>query len=197
MKKIAPYGAVFYLPSFGRGTIVLNMNLKELLQFAGKDGKIVIAGDDGEVKGIFMSFTDYQRLSGGGVAKTVPAGPDPEVINREILKAQLTDTLDLDNKNLETIEETELDPVTEPVPQTVIMPSPIKSILAKRAKDLFINQPYGRQEPPPYDLRQEVMDPTFGIPSTQPVPQSVPEPISHPVVETESDEEIKPNFDDI
>ncbi len=165
------------------------MNLKELLQFAGKDGKIVIAGEDGEVKGVFLSFDEYQKISGNMGKKTEPTGPDPEVINREILKAQLTDTLDLDNKNLETIAEADPSPVAEPLPQTVIMPSPIKSILAKRAKDLFMNQPYGRQEPPQYDLRQEVMDPTFGLPSSQ--------PISQPVVETDSDEEIKPNFDDI
>ncbi len=173
------------------------MNLKELLQFAGKDGKILIAGEDGEVKGVFLSFDEYQKISGFAGKKIQPTGPDPEVINREILKAQLTDTLDLDNKNLETIAEDESNPVAELLPQTVIMPSPIKSILAKRAKDLFMNQPYGRQEPPSYDLRQEVMDPTFGLPSTQPVSQSISQPISQPVVETDSDEEIKPNFDDI
>lgn len=45
-------------------TIVLNMNLKELLQFSGKDGKIVIAGEDGEVMGVFLSFDEYQKISG-------------------------------------------------------------------------------------------------------------------------------------
>lgn len=169
------------------------MNLKDLLQFAGQEGKVVIAGEDGEVKGVFLSFAEYQRLSGGGIPQTVPAGPDPEKVNREILDAQLTDTVDSSNKNLETISEPAAEPATDALPQTVIMPSPIKNILARRAKDLFMNQPYGRQEPPLYDLREEVMDPTFDEPIMYP-PVEV---ITQPKVESDADEEIKPNFDDI
>ncbi len=165
------------------------MNLKDLLQLSGENGKAVIVGDDGEVKGVFLSFEEYQRLNKGrdGHGKSVLEKKpklDPEKVNREILDAQLTDTLDLDNKNLEIVSSD--DSVSTESSQssshsTVSAPTPIKNILHKRAKDLFINQPYGRQEPPEYDIREEVMDPTFG----------------QPIVETESDEEIKPNFDDI
>lgn len=150
------------------------MNLKDLLQFAGRDGKVIIAGEDGEVKGVFLSFAEYQRISGVQAETQVPAGPDPEKINREILEAQLTDTVDLENKNLETI-------APAPAEKVATMPTPIKSILTRRAKDLFMNQPYGRQEAPSYDMREEVMDPSFG----------------KPTVEVETDEEIKPNFEDI
>lgn len=177
------------------------MNLKDLLQFAGQEGKVVIAGEDGEVKGVFLSFAEYQRLAGVELGQAAPAGPDPEKVNREILDAQLTDTVDSSNKNLETISESTTESHVEPVgesvpdelPQTVIMPSPIKNILARRAKDLFMNQPYGRQEPPQYDLREEVMDPTFDEPIMYPPVQV----ITQPKVESDADEEIKPNFDDI
>ncbi len=141
----------------------------------------MVVGDDGEVKGVFLSFSKYQALTGKESTNQTVSGPDPEVINREILQAQLTETLVVDNKNLEVISES-----VSPVDNKVVVPlSPIKNILAKRAKDLFMNQPFGRQEPPLYDLREEVMDPNFGVPLPQ------------PVVETEADEEIKPNFDDI
>ncbi len=173
------------MPILTEPTIVLNMNLKDLIQFAGQDGKVMIVGEDGKVKGVFLSFAEYQRMAGGtvltGVASSTPTGPDPEKINREILEAQLTDIVDTTNINLETI----ADDVPNTAPHSVIMPTPIKNILSKRAKDLFINQPYGRQEPPQYDLREEVMDPSFGM------------PLAQPLVETEADEEIKPNFDDI
>jgi hypothetical protein len=160
------------------------MNLKELLQFASSDGKVMVVNEDGEVKGVFLSFEEYQRLAGGATAaNTAPFAPDPEKINREILEAQLSDTVDTTNQNLETIQDDQ-DVVA---PHSVIMPTPIKNILHRRAKDLFMNQPYGRQEPPHYDLREEVIDPTFGVPQSN----------TQPVVETEGDEEIKPNFDDI
>jgi hypothetical protein len=174
------------------------MNLKDLIQFANQDGKVIVAGDDGEVKGVFMSFAEYQRITGSTMTtKQVPTGPDPEKINREILQAQLTDTLDIENKNLEVITE----PIAKPQSQFVSPPSPIKNILAKRAKDLFMNQPFGRQEPPLYDLREEVMDPDFDkplqSPAVEPYVSQSTQVYSQPLVETDSDEEIKPNFDDI
>ncbi len=154
------------------------MNLKELLQFSDRNGKVMVVNEDGEVKGVFLSYEEYKRLAGAvGGTQSIPAAPDPEKINREILEAQLSETIDTSNQNLETIQ----DDVDGVVPYSVIMPTPIKNILHRRAKDLFMSQPYGRQEPPHYDLREEVIDPTFG----------------QPFVDTEGDEEIKPNFDDI
>ncbi|QQS23157.1 hypothetical protein IPM19_01150 [bacterium] len=161
------------------------MDIKDLLQLAGKNGKVIIVNEDGEVKGVFLSEGQYAGLTpknGVGDKIAVPA-LDPEVVNREILQAQLSDNVDLDNKNLETI--APVNPIHMYSP-----PSPIKNILARRARDLFVSSPYGRQEPPEYDMREEVMDPTFGQP---PIMQT---PSASPMVE-DSDEEIKPNFDDI
>lgn len=143
------------------------MNLKDLIKLADQQGRVVVVGEDGEVKGVFLSYSDFEKLS--GEVATIKPQLDPEKINREILEAQLKDTVDLGNKNLEIID------------KIVQMPTPIQDILSRRVKDLFVSHPYGRQEAPEYDLRQEVMDPSFG----------------QPVVESDSEEEIKPNFDDI
>lgn len=153
------------------------MTLKELLKIAGQQGKVVIVGDDGEVKGIFLSNSDYQKLK--GQTPVIATGPDPEKVNREILEAQLKDSIDTGNKNLEII--------TPPVSA----PTPIGTVLAKRAQELFATHPYGRQEAPPYDMREEVIDPTFG----QPVLETETESIYNS--RNDSEEEIKPNFDDI
>lgn len=143
------------------------MILQDLIKLAGQQGRVVVVGEDGEVKGVFLSYSDFQQLT-GDVNEANPQ-LDPEKINREILEAQLKDTVDLSNKNLEILD------------KTIQMPTPIQDILSRRVKDLFVTHPYGRQEAPEYDLRQEVMDPSFG----------------QPIIETESEEEIKPNFDDI
>ena len=146
------------------------MTLKDLIKLAGQQGKVVIVGDDGEVKGVFLSNADFQKLS--GVKPGVAASPDPEKINREILEAQLKENIDLTNKNLEV--------VTPPV----VAPTPIANIISERARDLFVSHPYGRQEAPRYDMREEVIDPNFN--------QSTP-----PLIDSQGEEEIKPNFDDI
>lgn len=146
------------------------MNIKDLIKLAGDQGKVLVIGDDGEMKGVFLSYADYQKLS--GQTQTAVAGPDPEKINREILEAQLKENIDASNKNLEVIA------------SPLSAPTPIANILSERARDLFVSHPYGRQEAPLYDLREEVMDPNFN----KPMP---------PQVDVDNEEEIKPNFDDI
>lgn len=146
------------------------MNIKDLIKLAGDQGKVLVIGDDGEMKGVFLSYADYQKLS--GQTQTAVAGPDPEKINREILEAQLKENIDASNKNLEVIA------------PPLSAPTPIANILSERARDLFVSHPYGRQEAPLYDLREEVMDPNFN----KPMP---------PQVDVDNEEEIKPNFDDI
>lgn len=143
------------------------MTLKDLLKLSSEQGKVVIMGEDGEVKGVFLPYAEFAKLSGREVVKL--AGPDPEKINREILEAQLKDNVDLGNVNLEVIE-----------PQ-VSMPTPISNIISERARELFVSKPFGRAAVPQYDMREEVVDPSFG----------------QPQVEVESEEEIKPNFDDV
>lgn len=172
------------------------MNLKELLKLAGKNGKVVIINEDGEVKGVFLSQSESARLFASSNQKDSHVSIlDPEKVNREILEAQLTENVDLGNKNLETIESTPRDYVNP----NITPPSPIKNILAKRARDLFVSQPYGRQEPPEYDMRAEVVDPNFGADEvdTSNIPTVMTKTNPLVSVDSEMDEEIKPNFEDI
>lgn len=146
------------------------MNLKELLKLAGQQGKVVVVGEDGEVKGVIVSFEEYQELNAARPEKI--SVPDPEKINREILEAQLKDNMDLSTPNIETI------------PTELKMPESIGQILQARASSLFVSQP----APPTieefaYDPREEVSDPNAGR-------------LSGPRVAVD-EEEIKPNFDDI
>lgn len=147
------------------------MNLKDLLQLAGAQGRVVIVGDDGEVKGVLVSYDEYVR-SGAAEANVKPP-IDPEQINREILEAQLKDNVAPTNHNLEMV---------EPV---VTMPESIGEILQQRAQNLFVSQPaLATVDEIGYDPREETVDPTVGR-------------ISSPLVSTADEEEIKPNFDDI
>ena len=40
------------------------MILKDFLKLAGQQGKVVVVGEDGNVRGVFLSFDEYQKLSG-------------------------------------------------------------------------------------------------------------------------------------
>jgi hypothetical protein len=155
------------------------MNIKDLVNLAGEEGKVVVLGDDGEVKGIFLVYNEYQKLAAIKPIRQEAPRPDPELINREILKAQLSDTVEVSNKNLETIEEpTESDAVLS-------SPQPLGNLLSKRAQEIFGEKPFGNSTQPLYDMRSEVIDPSFGRPPLQ------------PVVESDNDEEIKTDFEDI
>lgn len=145
------------------------MNLKELLKLAGEQGKVVIVGDDGEVKGVFQTYAQYSKTNSGASQPEEPA-EDPEKINRAILEAQLKDNVDLSN-NLETIE------------PELKMPEPISQILQDRARNLFVARPAPALDDYSYDPRDEVTDPNFGR-------------VNAPLVSVDQ-EEIKPNFDDI
>ncbi|HMQ01591.1 MAG TPA: hypothetical protein PKD79_00765 [Candidatus Doudnabacteria bacterium] len=147
------------------------MNIQELLQIAGKSGKVVIVGDNGEVKGVLLGEAEYRKLSGSEKPQTEEV--DREKINREILEAQLRDNMDFSGgNNLETFS------------GEVKMPEPIGQLIQDRAKSLFVSHPAtSRIEEIDYDPREEVMDPNYGR-------------LAAPRVSTD-DEEIKPNFDDI
>ncbi len=151
------------------------MNIKELLNIAGKNGKVVIMDSDGEVSGVLMSLDEYRNVTNSEFVKPKPK-LDPEIVNKEILNAQLSDSIEAqNNKNLETFSE-------DRAPLTA---QPLGSLLTKRAQEIFGDKPFGRSEAPPYDMRAEVIDPNYGKAPLQ------------PVVESDNDEEIKPDFDDI
>lgn len=150
------------------------MNIKDLINLAGEQGKVVVLDEGGEVKGVFLVYNEYQKLAAIKPIREEKPQQIIETVNREILQAQLTESLDTSNKNLETVEEVKYIP-----------PQPLGDLLSKRAQELFADKPFGRSESPLYDMRSEVVDPNFGKPPLQ------------PVVESDNDEEIKPEFDDI
>ncbi|HEX3095795.1 MAG TPA: hypothetical protein VHQ20_01610 [Patescibacteria group bacterium] len=153
------------------------MNLKDFLQLAGQQGKVVVIGEDGNVKGVFLNFDEYQKLAGN---KSVEQTKEDltERVNREILLAQLEEVISSTNGGLaaalphedvemEVQEELQFEPVER-----------IDSVLSKRAQDLFKSIP--------------VDDAPLAGPLISPYRD-----YRTPDVASSSDEEIKPNFDDI
>lgn len=147
-----------------------NMNINDFLKLAGEQGKVVVLGEDGSVKGIFLQYEEYLKMSG---QKSFDQQKEDiaEKVNREILQAQLEEVMspsDVAIGNNIILEPLNLD-VTNVVPDEPIEFSSnaerIDSLLNKRAQNLFKSIPYN---------------------------YSVPE-----VATSASDEEIKPNFDDI
>lgn len=146
------------------------MNLKELLKLAGEQGKVVVVGDDGEVKGIFVSYAEYQKNHPGKGAEQPQH--DAEKVNREILEAQLKDNIAPSNHNLETVE------------PEVELPESIGEILQQRAQNLFVSRPAPGLDNFDYDPREE---------SEHPAMQRT----ASPTISIADDEEIKPSFEDI
>lgn len=173
------------------------MDLKDFLKLAGQQGKVVVMGDDGNVKGVFLSFDEFQKLS-GQLSDQVYEKPAPqedisEKVNREILQAQLEDvisTTDGGNGNPSAMQfdeeteedETEVDGEDKEDDEGEFIdlnpPERIDSVLSKRAQELFKSIPY---------------DPE----NNSDLIQSPYKDFKTPEVATSSDEEIKPNFDDI
>lgn len=146
------------------------MNLKDFLQLAGKQGKVVIVDEAGEVKGVFLPYDEYQKIVGEKSAKPEPTAEDvAEKVNREILQAQLEEVISSSDggtsqSNLQNVT-IENDLVDEPV-DVSFTAERIDSLINKRAQDLFKSIPYNFTAAPE-------------------------------VSSAASDEEIKPNFDDI
>lgn len=150
------------------------MDIKSLFNLAGKDGKVVIIGENGEVRGVFLAgsqaFSDAGQISSQNSKNT-----DPEKVNREILEAQLKDNVALDG-NLETIS------------GEIKMPEPISQVLQQRAKSLFVSKDaavtYQATNDPDYSPIEETFHP-------------LSQNISRRQFQDTSSEEIRPNFDDI
>lgn len=130
------------------------MTIQELLKLAGEQGKVVVVDEQGELKAVLLTGSEYQRLA--GAASTDTAESEAERINREILLAQLEEVMGL--------------PAT--MPSIAEPPERIDSVLSRRAEDLFRSLPIDKPPIHPYQ--------NFTTPEV-----------------TSTDEEIKPNFDDI
>lgn len=142
------------------------MNLKDLLQLAGQQGKVVVIDEAGDVKGVFLPFNEYKKIAGNKPQEVVPSAEDiAEQVNREILQAQLEEVISLADAALPELPLSDPSLLAEP---SAIMSNAerIDSLINKRAQNLFKSMPYN------YTAAPEV-------------------------ITTATDEEIKPNFDDI
>jgi hypothetical protein len=127
----------------------------------------VVIDDSGNVQGVFLPFDEYQKLTGGKSA--VQTQEDiAETVNREILQAQLEEVISsLDGGTAQ--------PETDEETLDVSPVERIDALLNKRAQELFRSMPHNSVSP-------------------NPMPYNYTAP---PEVATTSDEEMKPNFDDI
>ncbi len=121
------------------------MNFKDFLQLAGQQGKVVVMGEDGNVRGVFLSFDEFQKLAGasGGVTSRPSEETLAEKANREILQAQLEEVISISDggKLVEEFQE---------VAQTA---ERIDSVLSKRAQELFKSIPFDPTQLPHRDFR--------------------------------------------
>ena len=121
------------------------MNLKDFLQLAGQQGKVVVMGEDGNVKGVFLSFDEFKKLSGAGGGDVSRSSEETlaEKANREILQAQLEEVISISDggKLIEEFQE---------VAQTA---ERIDSVLSKRAQELFKSIPFDPTQSPHRDFR--------------------------------------------
>jgi hypothetical protein len=154
------------------------MTIQDLTQLAGKQGKVVIIDTDGKVVGIFLSEAQYHQLVGANINDTTmvqPVSIPAEQVNREILNAQLDEISQIAvSNNLETFQ-----------PQSMVAPERIGNILSQRAQELFVAKENNLEPENKFDLREEVMDPSYIAKSQR------------PVANIDTEEEIRPNFDDI
>ena len=144
------------------------MTIKDLMQLAGKQGKVIVVNELGGVQGVFLSFDSYQKLVGVPEAKIEPKH-DAEKINREILDAQLSE-----ESIMSATEDQTLAPAQPPIEK-------LDALLSKRAEQLFKSIPYNYNGHTSRDLRAEVIDPNYDF--------------NEP--ESSEDEVIRPSFDDI
>ncbi len=108
-----------------------------------QDGKVFVVNDHGDVQFVLLSREKFEDLNGKTKQKPVLL-PDPEVVNKQILKAQL--------ENLAediTVLKNDL---------------PVKFTNNILAKPEVIPEPFN-PKPPRVDLREEVIDPSFDFDS--------------------------------
>lgn len=123
------------------------MEIKDLLKLAGEQGKVVVVGEDGSVRGVFLQLEDYQKISGN---KSVAEQKEDiaEKVNREILQAQLEEVIAPSDIAISN------SPLNLPLALEVTEPQEfsnnaerIDSLLNKRAQNLFKSIPYNYSVP--------------------------------------------------
>lgn len=131
------------------------MNLQEFLKLAGQQGKVVIIGDDGNLKGVFLPADEYQRLIGEQTAQPAPSESVAEKINRQIVQAQLEEVISSDDGgSAASVSEIESTEIISPAER-------IDSVLSKRAQELFRSIPSYNSAPPDISTDDEVIKPNF------------------------------------
>lgn len=103
------------------------MNLKDFIQLAGEQGKVLVIGDDGNVKGVFLPFDEYQKLAGHKIDTAQETKEDiAEKVNQEILQAQLEEVIAPADGGVQSVASAER----------------LDTLLNKRASELFKSKPY-------------------------------------------------------
>lgn len=150
------------------------MTVQELLQLAGENGKVVIVNAIGNVEAVLVPYIEYQKLSlpksGTTTDNAIKEQINPETVNAEITQAQLEEVIAIADGGTAQSELAVVDSTSSF--------ERIDQVISKRAQDLF----------------RSVPGPDASLPDTSlPVAPSA----ANQNQTSFSDEEIKPNFDDI
>jgi hypothetical protein len=130
------------------------MNLKDFLKLAGQEGKVVVVGEDGEVRGVFLPLAEYQKLAGEQTEK--PAENLVEKANREILQAQLEEVISSVDGGTASSQFT-AEALSQNLPA-----ERIDALLNRRAQELFKSVPNYHYTPPEVtSLADEEIAPNF------------------------------------
>lgn len=124
------------------------MNLKDFLQLAGSQGKVLVMGEDGNPKGVFLPYGEYQKLLGTEAPSDTTVEQVKEDLaekaNREILQAQLEEVISTTDGGTATAQiDSDAVSAIDPHP-----PERIDSLISKRANDLFKSIPNYNYIPP-------------------------------------------------
>lgn len=103
---------------------------------------MVIVGDDGEVQGVLLPFSEYLKIAGNKPQEPKPSAEDiAEKVNREILQAQLEEVISSADAAIPEAVLPEPSTTDEP-PVYASNAERIDSLINKRAKNLFKSMPY-------------------------------------------------------
>lgn len=109
---------------------------------AGEQGKVVIVGEDGEVKGVLLPYAEYLKIAGNKPQEPKLSAEDmAEKVNREILQAQLEEVISSADAAMPAAVLPEASLMDEPA-SYASNAERIDSLINKRAKNLFKSMPY-------------------------------------------------------
>lgn len=120
-------------------------SLKDIINLCTEqEGKVFVVNDEGEVQFVLLSKERFEELANKPKQKSVIL-PDPELVNKQILKAQL-----------------------EEVPETgSISRADFSAIINRMQKPLPADLETKEVKSPRVDLREEVIDPSFDFDSAE------------------------------